>query len=96
MLATALVPLIGYDKASQIAHHALEKGLTDQSLAIQVNLVAVSPRWSPWCWPFGFSIGHPSRTSSPELVGSLPPPNVIRIATTRNRRVMRIERDFVT
>jgi fumarate hydratase class II len=28
MLATALVPLIGYDKASQIAHHALEKDLT--------------------------------------------------------------------
>jgi hypothetical protein len=28
ILATALVPLIGYDKASQIVHRALEKDLT--------------------------------------------------------------------
>ena len=28
MLVTALAPVIGYDKASQIAHHATEHDLT--------------------------------------------------------------------
>jgi fumarate hydratase, class II len=28
MLVTALVPVIGYDKASKIAHHAMDNDLT--------------------------------------------------------------------
>ena len=28
MLATALSPILGYDRATQIAHHALENNLT--------------------------------------------------------------------
>jgi fumarate hydratase class II len=39
MLVTALVPLIGYDKASQIAHHALEKDLTLKAAALELGFV---------------------------------------------------------
>ena len=34
MLVTALSPVIGYDKASQIAHHAFEKDLTLREAAL--------------------------------------------------------------
>jgi fumarate hydratase, class II len=39
MPATALVPLIGYDKASQIAHHALEKDLSLKAAALELGFV---------------------------------------------------------
>jgi fumarate hydratase class II len=39
MLVTALSPVIGYDKASQIAHYALDKGLTLKQAALQLGFV---------------------------------------------------------
>jgi fumarate hydratase class II len=40
MLVTALVPLIGYDKAAQIAHHALVEDLTLKQAALQLGFVS--------------------------------------------------------
>ncbi len=39
MLVTALAPVIGYDKASAIAHHALEHDLTLKQAAVQLGYV---------------------------------------------------------
>ncbi|HEX4171732.1 MAG TPA: class II fumarate hydratase, partial [Acetobacteraceae bacterium] len=39
MLVTALAPVIGYDKASRIAHHAMEHDLTLKQAALQLGLV---------------------------------------------------------
>ncbi len=39
MLVTALAPVIGYDKASKIAHHALEHDLTLKAAALQLGFV---------------------------------------------------------
>jgi fumarate hydratase class II len=39
MLVTALAPVIGYDRASQIAHHALEKDLTLKAAALELGVV---------------------------------------------------------
>jgi fumarate hydratase class II len=39
MLVTALAPVIGYDKASQIAHHAMEKDLTLKAAALELGFV---------------------------------------------------------
>jgi fumarate hydratase, class II len=39
MLVTALVPVIGYDKASEIAHHAMENDLTLKAAALQLGFV---------------------------------------------------------
>lgn len=39
MLVTALVPVIGYDKASQIAHYAMEHDLTLKEAALQLGFV---------------------------------------------------------
>jgi fumarate hydratase class II len=39
MLVTALAPVIGYDKASQIAHHALDHDLTLKAAALQLGFV---------------------------------------------------------
>ena len=39
MLVTALAPVIGYDKASKIAHHALEHDLTLKVSALQLGYV---------------------------------------------------------
>ncbi|HTR87959.1 MAG TPA: class II fumarate hydratase [Reyranella sp.] len=39
MLVTALAPVIGYDKASQIAHHASEHDLTLKQAALQLGFV---------------------------------------------------------
>jgi fumarate hydratase class II len=39
MLVTALAPVVGYDKASQIAHHALEKDLTLKAAALELGFV---------------------------------------------------------
>jgi fumarate hydratase class II len=39
MLVTALSPLIGYDKASQVAHYALEHDLTLREAALQLSVV---------------------------------------------------------
>jgi len=39
MLVTALAPVIGYDKASKIAHHALEHDLTLKDAALQLGFV---------------------------------------------------------
>jgi fumarate hydratase class II len=39
MLVTALSPVIGYDKASKIAHYAMEKDLTLKSAALQLGFV---------------------------------------------------------
>jgi fumarate hydratase class II len=39
MLVTALAPVIGYDKASQIAHHAMDHNLTLKQAALQLGFV---------------------------------------------------------
>jgi fumarate hydratase class II len=39
MLVTALAPVIGYDKASQIAHFAAAKDLTLKAAALQLGFV---------------------------------------------------------
>jgi fumarate hydratase class II len=40
MLVTALVPVIGYDKAAKIAHHAMEHDLTLKAAALQLGFVS--------------------------------------------------------
>lgn len=40
MLATALSPVIGYDKTAQITHHALENNLTLRQAALALGLVS--------------------------------------------------------
>jgi len=40
MLVTALAPVIGYDNASKIAHHALEYDLTLKAAALELGLVS--------------------------------------------------------
>jgi fumarate hydratase class II len=39
MLVTALSPVIGYDKASKIAHHAMDNDLTLRDAALQLGFV---------------------------------------------------------
>ena len=39
MLVTALSPVIGYDKASEIAHHAMDNDLTLKTAALQLGFV---------------------------------------------------------
>jgi fumarate hydratase, class II len=39
MLVTALSPVIGYDKASKIAHHAMDNDLTLKAAALQLGFV---------------------------------------------------------
>jgi fumarate hydratase class II len=39
MLVTALVPVIGYDKASEIAHYAMDNDLTLKAAALQLGFV---------------------------------------------------------
>lgn len=39
MLVTALAPVIGYDKASKIAHHAMNQDLTLKAAALQLGFV---------------------------------------------------------
>jgi fumarate hydratase class II len=38
MLVTALAPVIGYDKASEIAHHAMDHDLTLKEAALQKGM----------------------------------------------------------
>jgi len=40
MLVTALAPVIGYDKASEIAHHAMEKNITLKEAAMALGYVS--------------------------------------------------------
>ena len=40
MLVTALVPVIGYDKASKIAHYAMEHDLTLKEAALKLGFVS--------------------------------------------------------
>jgi fumarate hydratase class II len=40
MLVTALSPVIGYDKASQIAHYAMEHDLTLKQAALKLGFVS--------------------------------------------------------
>jgi fumarate hydratase, class II len=40
MLVTALSPVIGYDKASQIAHHAVDHDLTLKEAALQLGFIS--------------------------------------------------------
>ena len=40
MLVTALVPVIGYDKASKIAHYALDNDLTLKTAAMKLGFVS--------------------------------------------------------
>ena len=42
MLVTALVPVIGYDKASRIAHHAMDKNLTLKEAALDLAYVTTA------------------------------------------------------
>jgi fumarate hydratase class II len=39
MLVTALAPVIGYDKASKIAHHAMDHDLTLKAAALDLGFV---------------------------------------------------------
>jgi fumarate hydratase class II len=39
MLVTALAPVIGYDKASKIAHHAMDNDLTLKEAALELGFV---------------------------------------------------------
>ncbi|MXV43945.1 class II fumarate hydratase [Saccharibacter sp. 17.LH.SD] len=39
VLVTALSPAIGYDKASQVAHHAMEKGLSPRQSALDLGVM---------------------------------------------------------
>ena len=39
MLVTALAPIIGYDNAAKMAHHALEQGLTLKEAGLALNLL---------------------------------------------------------
>jgi fumarate hydratase class II len=39
MLVTALAPVIGYDKASKIAHYALDNNLTLKQAALKLGFV---------------------------------------------------------
>src|ERR1700685_4116140 len=39
MLVTALTPVIGYDKASKITHHAMDNDLTLKDAALQLGFV---------------------------------------------------------
>ena len=39
MLVTALSPVIGYDKASQIAHYAMDNDLTLKEAALKLGFV---------------------------------------------------------
>ena len=39
MLVTALAPVIGYDKASKIAHHAMDHDLTLKQAALELGFV---------------------------------------------------------
>jgi fumarate hydratase class II len=39
MLVTALAPVIGYDKASKIAHHAMDRDLTLKAAALELGFV---------------------------------------------------------
>ena len=40
MLVTALAPVIGYDKASKIAHHAMDHDLTLKAAALELGFVS--------------------------------------------------------
>jgi fumarate hydratase, class II len=42
MLVTALVPVIGYDKAAKIAHHAMRNDLTLREAALQLGFVSAA------------------------------------------------------
>jgi fumarate hydratase, class II len=42
MLVTALAPVIGYDKASKIAHHAMEHDLTLKDAALKLGYVTAA------------------------------------------------------
>src|ERR1700740_63002 len=42
MLVTALAPVIGYDKASKIAHHALDHELTLKEAALQLGFISAA------------------------------------------------------
>jgi len=42
MLVTALVPVIGYDKAAKIAHHAMHNDLTLREAALQLGFVSAA------------------------------------------------------
>ncbi|UMM64454.1 class II fumarate hydratase [Aristophania vespae] len=39
VLVTALSPIIGYDKASQVAHHAVEHGLSPREAALELGFI---------------------------------------------------------
>ena len=39
MLVTALSPAIGYDKAAQVAHHAMEKNLSPKEAALELGFM---------------------------------------------------------
>jgi len=40
MLVTALAPRIGYDRAAQVAHHAMAQGLTLREAAVGLGVVS--------------------------------------------------------
>jgi fumarate hydratase class II len=42
MLVTALSPIIGYDKASQVAHYALDHDLTLKEAALKLGYISAN------------------------------------------------------
>jgi fumarate hydratase class II len=67
MLVTALAPVIGYDKASKIAHYAMDNDLTLKAAALQLGFVTeaefdrvVDPKkWSRPMWRPALNHRHP-------------------------------------
>ena len=49
MLVTALSPVIGYDKASKIAHYAMDHDLTLKQAALKLGFVSGSGGIRPRC-----------------------------------------------
>jgi fumarate hydratase, class II len=69
MLVTALAPVIGYDKASKIAHHAMDNDLTLKAAALKLGFVneaefdrVVDP--AKMVKPYVASGGQPAKTDS--------------------------------
>ncbi len=61
MLVTVLSPVVGYDRASQIAHHAAARDLTLKAAALELGFVSEAE----------FDrIVDPARMVSPYLAGS--------------------------
>ncbi len=108
MLVTALAPVIGYDKASQIAHHAMDHDLTLKEAALEAGLrdrtefdrVVDPARWSRPTWPRA-SKRTPGSTSEQRRIQCLQPiparPNAAStLCAIQDQQIHRIYRGRTT